>query len=147
MKLILLQLILFSLIQSCSFNNKKKQINFNNQIGIYSLDLERTDLKEYDTIREKLTQLKIEFFKDSTFKMNMKVPFMFDSTGKWEADDGEPYSYNEMRYREFGYSYDSPSVHFFQPYEDRGDTVFLIDATIPQKYNKSLEMVYFKKIK
>ena len=91
-KFAILFLTLVGLIYSCFSNQKEKEV-FNNHIGKYIMDIERTDLKDYSYMREELSKVTIEFFPDSTFQMNRKIPFMLDSVGRWVAVDGSPYDY------------------------------------------------------
>src|SRR5690348_4014792 len=84
--IVLMLMISVLVFEGCtSGDTKRKQENFQNQLGTYVLDLKRTDLGVYriDSILYK--NLKITFRNDSTFHFNMKVPFIYDSVGTWKA--------------------------------------------------------------
>src|SRR3954471_15285121 len=89
---------LFLLLCACANNVSQKRV-FNKQLGTYKLDVSRTSLGVYAIDADKYKQLSITFHSDSTFTMNMKVPFMHDSIGTWVAGEGGAYDYNQLYYK------------------------------------------------
>jgi hypothetical protein len=64
-------------IQSCLWNAQMgRQQSFQEQLGTYQLDLKKTNLGIYKKDSNIYKNLIIVFKADSTFVMNMKVPFM-----------------------------------------------------------------------
>lgn len=128
----------------CLDKEKKKEV-FEKQIGVYILDIYRTELGEYINDTSVLKYLTITFKEDSTFKMNMHAPFFSDSIGTWLACDGLAYSYNELFYQNEDYN-KMEGEHFYVPYIQNGDTIFLIIGALPEKNKKPIHEIYFKKI-
>jgi len=131
----------------CSCSDRGEHNTFNKQIGIYSLDLKKTILGNYSKDSDKYKHLLITFKKDSTFIMNMKVPFMRDSVGTWIAGDGSPDKSNYLYYKNFSYSKDGTGEQFYPPYNEGTDSLFLINSTTPQKGFEPIDVIYFKKIR
>lgn len=63
-------------------DNKAKKTNFHKQLGTYALDMKKTVLGIYNKNFALYKNLRITFLKDSTFIMNMQVPFVYDSVGR-----------------------------------------------------------------
>lgn len=138
-------IIIFSaLLLSCE-SQKKKELTFQRLLGRYEIDIERTRLLDYDSLMLVTGGVEIEFYSDSTFIISKKVPFIYDSVGRWVAGDGDPYSLNQMGFKDFDY-FEGSHINFINPYQDKGDTIIMIDATLPQKGKKGLRNVYFKKL-
>lgn len=70
-------------INSCYYlgNKETSSMVFNEFIGTFSLDLDQTSLGGYPS--KQYENLEITFNNDSTFNLNMNVPFLYDSAGKW----------------------------------------------------------------
>jgi hypothetical protein len=129
---------------SCS-DSKSGKTTFYRQLGTYALDLRKISLGSYSKDSSLYKHLRISFLEDSTFIMNMKVPFMYDSIGKWIAGDGSPYSYNQLYYKSFNYGKVSTGDHFYPPYLENSDSIFLINAPTPQNGGEVIKELYFKK--
>jgi hypothetical protein len=138
---IFLQLII---LMSCS-GNKEKKDTFEAQIGSYRLDTKRTNLGKYKNDSALYAQLTISFLHDSTFFMNMYVPFFADSLGTWIAGDGSPYDYNQLFFKNVDYG-TVQGTQFFPPYSDSGDIIFFMNGSLPSKNMTPIQKIYFKKI-
>lgn len=141
--MIIFVLIIAMLQIRCSENKDKRHI-FEKQLGTYLLDIRKTRLGSYAKDSNLYKGLSITFNGDSTFIMNMKVPFIYDSCGTWIAGDGSPYNYNQLFYKSFKYNKNGSGEHFFPV--SSADSVFLLNSTTPQKGNEIIEEIYFKKV-
>ena len=86
------------------------------------------------------------FNEDSTFYMNMLVPFICDSIGRWSA--GNMKEWNYLWYENWGYkSYDANGGNqFTQPYMKDSNFYFLINGATPHDNAPFIQEIYFKKI-
>lgn len=137
-------ILVICLLIGCADRNSENAI-FNAQLGIYVLDMHKTQLGDYLKDSSLYKRLHISFRKDSTFTMNMKVPFIYDSIGDWEAGDGSAYSYNQLFYKSFIYPKNATGDHFYPPYIENSDTIFLLYTPTPQDGAESIKQIYFKK--
>jgi hypothetical protein len=112
-------------------------------LGTYELDLHKTNLGNYKKDSINYKRLQIIFKSDSTFIMNMKVPFMYDSVGTWEA--GNMQEWNYLYYASFKYSKAGTGEQFTRP--EYADSSFLLNSSTLQKGSQSIGEIYFKKIK
>jgi hypothetical protein len=136
-------LILSFGIESCRLDGKVgRQKNFNEQLGTYKLDIQKTDLENYRKDSKIYKNLLIVFKSDSTFEMNMKVPFMFDNTGTWEAGDMK--GWNSLKYGSFKYPLHGTGEQFTRP--EYPDSTFLLNSSTPQVGAEFIEEIYFKKM-
>ena len=119
--------------------------NFQAQLGSYVLDTRKTVLGAYSKDSDLYKNLRINFKSDSTFSMNMKVPFIFDSVGRWSA--GNMKEWNYLWYKKWGYkNYESGKGNqFTRPYISDSNVYFLINATTPQ-IGEGIQEIYFKKV-
>ena len=76
------------------------EADFKKQTGTYILDLKNSDLNGYEKDSALYKNLTITFRADGTFILNRDVPFIYDSSGIWEADSYEcdDAVYSEMYY-------------------------------------------------
>ncbi|MGV6862061.1 MAG: hypothetical protein ACWA41_09830 [Putridiphycobacter sp.] len=121
-----------------SYTERKKR--FDDQIGTYQIDLNQTHLGGYNSDSLYFSQLKLSYFKDSTFLFNMKVPFIRDSFGVWSIGTDQLYQWNKMHYNE--------NVNWgdqFYQYSD-DDSTFAMNSVTPQKGYEPVPRIYFKKI-
>lgn len=66
--------------------NAGREQTFKELLGSYTLEVNKTKWKgDYKKNANIYRNLSITFLPDSTFTMNMKVPFMYSSIGKWTA--------------------------------------------------------------
>jgi hypothetical protein len=137
--------VILLLMYACGNNINKKRI-FNRQLGTYVLDMSRTSLGAYAVDSVKYKQLRITFYSDSTFTMNMMVPFMHDSIGTWVAGEGSAYDYNQLYYKNIVYSMKELGEQFYPPYERGSDTIFLLNSATPRKGFDYIKEIYFIKI-
>lgn len=128
-------------------DKKAETNNFNKQIGVYFLDIYKTDLGFYSRDTGIYKNLQIEFKSDGTFYMNMKVPFLFDSIGKWNASGNGLEDWNWLYYKSWDYSLYKKNTgnQFTSPWTL--DSSFYINGATPQKGQKGIQMIYFTKIK
>jgi len=118
--------------------------NFQAQQGTYVLDIRKTALGGYSKDSDIYKKLRITFNADSTFRMNMKVPFIFDSVGKWNA--GNMKEWNYLWYKQWGYKdYEvGKGNQFTRP--DTPDSSFLLNGTTPQRGAEFIQEIYFRRI-
>jgi len=128
-----------SLLFSCSSSQEAKKRNFHKQLGTYKLDIRKTNLGNYLVDSDLYAKLIITFDIDSTFEMNMQVPFIFDSIGKWEAGYGLD-EWNWIYYK----SNNEIKTQFDQCCLQ--DSTFYLNSTTPKKGFESIKKIYFKKI-
>ncbi len=134
--------IMISNFFSCKYGDQKlKSEYFRNQIGPYILDTIKTSLSNYKDNFAVYKNLSITFKSDSTFHLNMSVPFIYDSTGKWEASAGGPEDWNWLYYK----SNPNISTQFTEPWTE--DSIFYLNSVTPQVGQTSISQIYFKKVK
>jgi hypothetical protein len=112
--------------------------NFREQLGTYILDINKTQLGTYEKDSNIFKKLTITFKADSTFYMNLKVPFIYDSVGRWNA--GSMKEWNYLYYK----SNMNITTQFTRP--EIPDSIFLLNSTTPQKGAEPIQEIYFKKI-
>ena len=115
--------------------------HFKEQIGTYTLDINKTDLGVYkkdSAIYEKLT---ITFNKDSTFYFNMKVPFIYDSSGKWISRGNGLDDWDWLYYK------NSSIQSQFKGPLDENDSLIYFNGTPSRQGFKGIQGIYFKKIR
>ena len=123
----------------------RKKGTFELQLGTYILDVQRSKL---DVVQKDLydyRNLKIEFKSDSSFLMNKRLPIFEDSIGSWIAGNGLPDDYNRLFFKSKNYKNDQ-GEHFYPPYLDGKDSVFLLVLTLVIKNESQVKDIYFKKI-
>lgn len=113
---------------------------FRQQIGSYRIDIAKSDLGDYIEDSLKYSNLIITFRSDSTFFLNMQVPFIYDSVGKWITSNGKVEDWNRLYYKKnpkIGTSFTAPWTK---------DSIFYLNSTTPKQGEKPVERIYFKKI-
>lgn len=143
----LLLFLLVLLHYHCNNSEEGRIKNFKAHVGEYMIDMSRTDLETYAKDSNIYRGLKIIFFEDSSFKLNMNVPFLHDSLGTWVA--GNMNEWNWMEFKSFSYSTEewSSGTQFTRLHDMNGDSIFLINAATPQDGENTISTIYFKKIK
>lgn len=132
--------LLVSTVACYYMGNKDISVRvFNEQLGTYIIDTSKTNFGKYDI--EKYKNLQIIFRKDSSFNLNMKVPFIYDSTGKWLSTKGGLEDWNWMFYK----GNPEISTQFTETWT--ADSIFYMNSTTPQKGEEAISKIYFKKIK
>ncbi len=63
--------------------------------------------------------LSITFNADSTFKMNMKVPFMYDSIGTWKARNMNEWNWLIFKSFKYDFSNENSGSQFTRPYDEK----------------------------
>jgi hypothetical protein len=131
----------------CGANAGREQ-TFKELLGSYVLDLNKTKLEgNYITDSATYKKLTITFFPDSTFRMNMKVPFMYDSIGRWKAGNVNEWCWLLFDSIKYDDRNENTGSQFTRPYKEKSDTFFLINAATPMDDEKTIPDIYFKKIK
>lgn len=127
--------------------NKAKTVNFKKQLGVYALDIKKTELGIYSKKVDIYKNLQISFNLDGTFNMNMKVPFLFDSIGKWNAAGNGLEDWNWLYYESWDYSKYKENIgnQFTSPWTV--DFSFYINGATPQKGEQGIQMIYFIKVR
>ena len=111
-------------------------------VGKYKLDIHRTNLGIYKKKVEKYKGLILTFNADKTFSLNISVPFMARTNGKWNI--GGVGEWCEIEYS------NTIKDQFAVPYEDNGDSILYINSPTPQKTYKKptlIDKVFFVRIK
>jgi hypothetical protein len=126
----------------CSYigSSELEEKNFEEQLGIYKIDLNKTSLGNYSSDSSLYRNLKIIFRRDSSFQMNMQVPFIFDSSGKWKPSDGRLDDWARLCYKSnmnIGTQFTKPWTH---------DSIFYLNSSTPKKNQEAVSRIYFKKI-
>jgi hypothetical protein len=124
----------------CNGDRTVKDINFEKQLGTYCLDLDKTSLGDYEKHKTLFKNLQITFKKDGTFYLNMKVPFIYDSSGEWKAGGIGLDEWNYLYYK----SNLNINTQFTSPWTK--DSIFYLNSVTPQKGEKEIPVIYFKKI-
>jgi hypothetical protein len=115
-------------------------------IGRYSLNVQRTNLGIYKTDSLRYERLILSMNADMTFNFNFRVPFIFDSVGKWNAGGNGEAEWNYMYYQKWGYdSYKKDEGDQFTDCCDR-DTTFLVNSVTPQRGKAAVNVIVFKKL-
>ena len=120
-----------------SYNERKKR--FDNQIGTYQIDLNQSNLGAYISDSLFYSNLQITFFEDSTYMLNMDVPFILDSSGTWSVGTDQLYQWNYLMSEKIG-----GSDQFYQCCDE--DSTFVINSVTPKKGFNPVLKIYFKKI-
>lgn len=110
-------------------------------VGKYKLDIHRTNLGIYKKKVEKYKGLILTFNAAKTFSLNISVPFMAGTNGKWSI--GGVGEWCEIEYS------NTIKDQFAVPYEDNGDSILYINSATPQhsQINKSdVHKIYFVKM-
>ena len=134
-------LLLLSIVQtSCTNQNDVQKENFQRQLGNYILD-DKTNLGDYYFDRELYRKLTITFNNDSTWNLNMQVPFLYDSIGTWTASSGHLEEWNWLYYK------NNPkiSTQFTEPWTN--DSIFYLNSATPKVGQPNIKEIYFKKVK
>lgn len=124
----------------CNGNRTGEDINFQKQLGTYCLDLNKTSLGDYEKHKTVFKSLQITFNKDGTFYLNMKVPFIYDSSGEWKAGGIGLDEWNYLYYK----SNRNINTQFTSPWTK--DSIFYLNSVTPQKGEKEIPVIYFKKL-
>jgi hypothetical protein len=128
--------------------NAGRKQTFKELLGSYTLDINKTKLEgNYKKDTNIFRNLSITFLPDSTFTMNMKVPFMYNSTGKWTAGNVNEWCWLLFDGFNYGYKNKNSGSQFTRPYIENSDTFFLINAATPRDNEKTISDLYFKKVK
>ena len=128
-------------------SDEGRRINFKAQLGTYILDIRKTALGPYSKDSNTYKNLTITFNADSSFIMNMKVPFLYDSVGSWTA--GNMKEWNWLRFKSFHYGNlnEHSGSQFSRPYLKDSTVFFLINGATPQEGADFIQEMYFKKLK
>lgn len=128
--------------------NSGRQQTIKELLGTYVLDISKTKLEDcYIKDSNIYKNLSITFFKNSTFKMNMNVPFMYNSIGKYKSGNVNEWCW--LLFDKFKYDIKNKNSgsQFTRPYKINSDTFILINAATPKENEKTISEIYFRKIK
>lgn len=114
--------------------------NFKKQVGSYVLDIDKTNLQEYKKDIDRYKGLTLVFRPDSSFRFNMKVPFIYDSTGRWRASGSSIDEWNTMNFS----VNENISTQFSQCCGEDG--TFYMNSTTPQKGHAAIGEIFFRRI-
>lgn len=126
------------------FDRQAKRKNSERQLGIYMLDVNKTDLGLYQKNASEYKNLTLEFKEDYTFNFSMKVPFIYDSIGTWEPAGSSIDEWNKLYYKNLTY----PNGNFGEHVSRccNSDTTIYINSTRPQKGQINIPKIVFKKL-
>lgn len=154
---VLLILVSLPIVLTCTYfilyNSRAKEGRkniFEQLLGVYILDINKTKLGVYSKDSIIYKNLSITLNADSTFNMNMKVPFIRDSVGRWRA--GNMKEWNWLFFKSFGYNKSMEDMtnpggtQFTRPYTENSNTYFLINSATPQDNAEVISDIYFKKV-
>jgi len=114
-------------------------------VGIFVLDLEKTDLGIYSDSIELYKDLTIEFKRNGTFKFNKSVPFIADTTGYLKT--ARAGRWNEIYYNNWKGKITNDQIGHIGVYD--GDSIFYINSVTPradQIGKSNVYQVFFRKI-
>ena len=116
-------------------------------VGVYMLDLERTDLGIYSDSIDMYRDLTIEFKRNKTFKLNKSVPFIADTMGTWSPRGTQRCACIYYNNKPNKNNYAIAGNHF--SFIKEGSPILYINSVSPRadQFRKSdVHTVYFKKI-
>lgn len=125
-------------------NRQAQNEHFHKQIGVYKLDVHKTDLGSYKKDSSIYKELILTFKEDATFSFNMKVPFIYDSIGNWVASGSSLDEWNNLYYKSWDYAKSKLGEQFTQCCDV--DTTFYINSATPQRGEENIQEIYFKKL-
>lgn len=121
--------------------DKAKRNNFEEQIGIFIIDTNNTTWGKYD--KKSYDNLSIIFNADSTFHLNMSVPFIFDSCGRWEAGGGDIDTWGTLYFRNM--KYENQTGEQFSQITFSEDSSFYINSCTPKNGKDFIQEIHFIK--
>jgi hypothetical protein len=135
-------LVMFFIIyKTCKkMNSDSVDSNRVELIGSYVLDVNKTDLSNYSKNIYIYKSLTLNLNGDSTFRLNMDVPFIYDSTGTWRASGNGIDEWNYLKFQK-NKSFETPFSRFWS-----SDSIIYLNSTTPKKGFQNIGRVYFKKI-
>jgi len=134
-------ILLVSILATSCYYAGNKQVSkrvFNELIGTFILDSNHTYPGRYGM--EKYKDLQITFTKDSSFYFNKKVPFIYDSVGKWIPTKGGLEDWNWLFYKS------NPNISTQFTEVSTVDSIFYMNSVTPQKGEEGISVIYFKKL-
>ena len=144
-QLLILNFTFLGMIAVCGcFEGQNAEVerrNFKRQLGTYEMNLSKTNLNRYFKDSNLYRRLTITFNADSTFSMNMSVPFFFDSCGTWEAGGGKLDDWNVLRYKA------NPDINTQFDMCCDSDSTFYLNSVTPKNGECAINKIYFRKIK
>lgn len=131
---LLFQLLFLIIIFGClKFLNNRELM-----VGVYMLNLSKTDLGRYSKDSVIYKNLSLELYKDGSFKFNMDVPFIYDSSGIWIKGNKNPEDWNYLKYQK--------NKLISTQFDYEGDELYL-NSTTPKKGNQFIQEIYFRRSK
>ena len=133
--------VIFWIVGNQIFVNDKAK----RYVGVFVLDLERTNLGIYSDSIDLYRDLTIELKQNKRFKLNKSVPFIADTTGKWKV--GRPSKLNYIYYDNWKNEYKKGITGDWFWLED--GNILCIQSITPradQLRKSDVRVVYFKKI-
>jgi len=121
-------------------DKKDRQQRFRKQVGTYRLDINKTPLGGYAKDSLLYQKLTLTFKADSTFYMNMAVPFLYDSIGRWITGGGGMDDWNSLYYER-----NERIPEQFEPC-CVADSTFYINSVTPREGAEPVNKIYFKRI-
>ena len=115
--------------------------NFKLIQGHYRLDVHKTNLSDYRKDSALYSHLTLDFYADSTFRLNMDVPFFHNSVGRWTAKGASFGGFSTLRYKEWG----DHDVSHISNFDGDNDSSLCISSEPGKKNAKFIQDIYFIK--
>lgn len=133
------------LVSSCDIHDRVKKEKFENLVGVYAMDTERTVYSKElrASSRDDSSALKLELKADSTFVFSKSVPYIYDSAGYWKTEGNYLGVMNEACFKSNG----NVCVSFTSVYVDKKDTLFFFNSMTPKPNAIPIAEIYFRKIR
>ena len=137
---IVLIICVTSYIQCERINMRLIEENRVELIGSYLIDLDKTDLGLYSKNITTYKNLKFFLNGDSTFRLNMDVPFIYDSSGTWLPAGSGLEDWNHLYFQK-NKSFDTQFSSFWS-----ADSIIYLNSTTAKERRHNIGRIYFKKI-
>jgi hypothetical protein len=127
-------------------DKKEERKNWHSALGTYQLDIKRTKLSKYEKDTAIYKNLTWTLREDSTFIFSMDVPFIYDSTGRWNAGGSGIDEWNYIYYRKWGYSKYQKDLGDQFAHCCAADSTININSVTPQAGKVPVNKLVFKKL-
>lgn len=142
--------ILFVSLRRSSSREKLLEKRIQEISGVYELDTSKTNLGIFKNDISNYDQLKIYFFENGNFKMNISVPFIADTIGTWAVGSGEFESWDYIYYDNMHKpTHLEDGDQFCYNTDEDGKTYIYINSATPSMPflgKSNVNKVYFRKV-
>lgn len=134
----IIKYILIVILVIIGINRYKYYKRWKEHVGIYTIDIKKTNLGEYAIDSNIYKQLTLEFKKDYTYNFNFEVPFIECSKGNWKIGGTSLYEWNYMYCL-------LEDTDFCQVYQCCYENRITMNSVTPKNGEKSVLKIIFKK--